>query len=155
MTHRDDLIGTGLGIAFALSVLLIAGSLVAYAVGELSVWVRGLAFIGGVFFILIVFAVLVTHGSTILNRVDSYSFVVFAVTLALAGYVGFQVVGAATSDDMQAYMEQSEDWCEERNGTLVNVNAVWGGGLHCDLPNGSTVHMKNVIEVNENALEDA
>ena len=76
------------------------------------------------------------------------------IVACVVAYVGFQVVGAVTSDDMQAYMEQSEEWCEERNGTLVNVNAVWGGGLHCDLPNGSTVHMQNVIEVNANAMEE-
>jgi len=77
------------------------------------------------------------------------------VVACVVAYVGLQVVGAATSDEMEAYMEQSEQWCEDRGGTLVNVNAFIGGGLHCELPNGTSVHMNNLIEPNANVVEDS
>jgi len=88
------------------------------------------------------------------ERIPLQQIAMALVVACVVGFVGFQVVGAATSDEMQAYMEQSEQWCEDRGGELVNVNAVVGGGLHCDLPNGPSVHMNNVIEPNANLVEN-
>jgi len=78
---------------------------------------------------------------------------ILVVTLGITAFVGVQVVAGLTSPEMQEYMEQSQEWCEDRNGELVNVMAVIGGGLHCDLPDGTTVHMGNVVEVNAEILE--
>lgn len=67
--------------------------------------------------------------------------------LLVAGLLGVSIVGHVTSEDTQQYINQSESWCENHNGELVNVHAVFGGGLHCDLPNGTSVHMSDVVEV--------
>ena len=48
-------------------------------------------------------------------------------------------------------VEQQEQWCLERNGSLHHAN-VFGshGGLHCELPNGTSVHMHEVNVTGEN-----
>lgn len=69
--------------------------------------------------------------------------------LLVIGVVGVSVVGHVTSDSTQAYINQSEAWCNSHNGDLVNVQAVLHGGLHCDLENGTSVHMSDVVEVDQ------
>lgn len=72
-----------------------------------------------------------------------------AVGLAVAAMVGWQVAAVATSDRTAAYLDASEEWCHDRGGELVNVQAVVHGGLHCELPNGSTAHMTDVVNASE------
>lgn len=69
-----------------------------------------------------------------------------AITIALVVslLVGVMIGGAVTSDEFRDYINQSEQWCENRDGELVNVNGIWDGGLHCDLPNGTSVHMQDI-----------
>jgi len=67
--------------------------------------------------------------------------------LLVTGLLGVSIVGHVTSESTQAYMNQSEDWCNNHNGELVNVHAVLHGGLHCDFENGTSVHMRDVVEV--------
>lgn len=73
-----------------------------------------------------------------------------AISLFIALFVAV-TVGAmlfvAQSGDIREYAEASEEWCEDRGGHLVNVHAVVHGGLHCHLPNGTSVHMTDVEEV--------
>lgn len=68
------------------------------------------------------------------------------VGLLIVGLIGVQMVTVATSEEMQQYVDDSAERCEERGGDLHNVHAVAHGGLHCDLPNGTTVHMSEVID---------
>jgi len=88
------------------------------------------------------------------ENIPLQSIAMFLVVTAVVALIGLQVVSAATSPETQAYMEESEEWCDNQNGTLVNSHAILHGGLHCDLPNGTSVHMSNVIEVNANTLEE-
>lgn len=79
----------------------------------------------------------------------------FLVVVAVVAFVGLQVVDAATSAKAKMYVEQSEQWCQGRNGELYNARVIGShGGLHCELPNGTTVHMDNVVEVNAAVLEN-
>lgn len=72
--------------------------------------------------------------------------ITLVVALAIAAFVGFQVVSGVMEYHNSDYMNESAEWCEDHNGELVNSN-VFGshGGLHCDLPNGTSVHMSDVI----------
>lgn len=75
-----------------------------------------------------------------------------AVNLAVVGVivvVGWIVMSAAVGAQ-EGYVEESAEWCDEHNGTLVNqLGFGSSGGLHCDLPNGTTVKMANVIDTSE------
>lgn len=70
------------------------------------------------------------------------------LTIAMVvGLIALPLIGlatAATSDELREYVERSQDWCDDRDGELVNVQAVLHGGLHCDLPNGTSIHMTEV-----------
>lgn len=68
------------------------------------------------------------------------------VGVLVVGLVGVTLVGGVTSEETQNYVEDSAEWCEDRGGELVNVHAVVHGGLHCELPNGTSVHMGEVID---------
>jgi len=70
-----------------------------------------------------------------------------AIGLIIAALLGFYIVAGAQGD-VEAFHEDSEEWCEERNGELYNAKSVAHGGLHCQLENGTTVHMSEVVEVN-------
>jgi hypothetical protein len=59
---------------------------------------------------------------------------------------GVAVFDTANSDEMEAYVEESAEWCDERDGMLYNSQSVVHGGLHCRLPNGTHVHMHEVID---------
>ena len=69
-------------------------------------------------------------------------YTVFAMTIALfvAVLVGHGVVAEAETAPVSAY----EEWCDDRNGVLVNSNAVLHGGFHCQFQNGTSVHMADV-----------
>ena len=70
---------------------------------------------------------------------------VLIIGVAIAGLVGFQVVGAVTSEEAVTSYEQAEQWCNDHNGELYNAQVVGShGGLHCTLPNGTSVHMHEV-----------
>lgn len=78
-----------------------------------------------------------------MTRVQSVATLI-AVTVAIL--VMGLVTSAAVSPQTSEFMEDSEDWCNEHEGELYNENALWGhGGLHCGLPNGTHVHMSEVI----------
>ena len=70
--------------------------------------------------------------------------VVLLITLAIAGVVGGVVVDTATSPETKAYAEASEQWCDDHDGALINVQAVYKGGLHCQFDNGSMVSMADI-----------
>lgn len=74
-----------------------------------------------------------------------YQILTLVVGLAIVGLLGTQVVGLASSEATQDYVDDSAEWCGDRGGELVNVHAVVHGGLHCDLPNGTSVHMSEVV----------
>lgn len=67
--------------------------------------------------------------------------IIFALMLTVA--TGF------TGDRMERELTASAEWCDEHNGDLVNSNSIEHGGLHCRLPNGTSVHMSDVIDVEE------
>lgn len=71
--------------------------------------------------------------------------------LATIVVIGLVVcVGAGTihqtSSDMNRDYERAEQWCDEHDGELVNVMSFAHGGLHCNLSNGTSVRMKDVLE---------
>lgn len=64
-----------------------------------------------------------------------------AVVLGVATFAGLEIVHAVDSGAVQ----QAADWCSAHNGTLQNANVIGEhGGLHCELPNGTVVHMSEV-----------
>jgi len=77
---------------------------------------------------------------------NTTSVAIMLIVVLIAGFVGVQVVDAATSEETQQYYEQSEQWCTDRGGDLYNAQAITHGGLHCELENGTTVHMRDVME---------
>lgn len=79
-------------------------------------------------------------------RWEPHDGLIAVILVAVVLLTGFQVVSAATSGEMQEYTQESEEWCDARNGELYNSMSVIHGGLHCQLPNGTSVHMHEVIE---------
>lgn len=79
---------------------------------------------------------------------DKISVVSAVIVVLITLMVGSIVYQEAASGDALEFTEKSEAWCDRHNGTLEN-SMVLGehGGLHCKLPNGTTVHMDRVIEV--------
>jgi len=76
----------------------------------------------------------------------NHGIVVVAVGLAVVALVGVQIVGLATSQETQDHIDDSAEWCEQRGGELHNVQVLGPhGGLHCELPNGTSVHMNEVL----------
>jgi len=73
---------------------------------------------------------------------------VYVVGLLVLGVVttGVLVHDLSTGGELKQYTDKSEQWCNDHNGGLVNVQSIWHGGLHCDLPNGTSVHMTKVID---------
>jgi hypothetical protein len=64
--------------------------------------------------------------------------VLVLVVASLTIMVGHDVV---TEMDAQIVSEMAA-WCDQHNGTLANSNVIGGhGGWHCQLENGTTVHM--------------
>lgn len=66
---------------------------------------------------------------------------VFVLLSAVTGYHIIQ------NEEIAEYYQQSQEWCDERDGDLVN-NRVIGdaGGLYCQLPGGESVPMDRVAE---------
>jgi len=79
--------------------------------------------------------------------VDKVSIVVTLVVVAAVVWTGVEVVRTYPTHAQSEYMNNSEQWCENRNGELYNAQSLVHGGLHCDLPNGTTVHMSDVEAV--------
>jgi len=76
------------------------------------------------------------------------------LTMAVvSGFVGYHAIHSfATSEEMQNYVNESAEWCEDHNGELVNSNVIGShGGLHCEFNNGTSVHMNEVIKRGETA----
>jgi len=71
--------------------------------------------------------------------VRSSFLVVLFVTAALGGfYVEF-----GTGDVNEVHVQDASEWCEQRDGDLVLSNVIGThGGLHCHLPNGTAVHVR-------------
>lgn len=71
----------------------------------------------------------------------------YAVALALTCLSSLWVVGstAAGNGAIADHFEQSEQWCDDHDGELHNSMSVVHGGLHCELENGTTVHMSEVV----------
>lgn len=76
-----------------------------------------------------------------------WSGVVMVLVVALIiSVVGIQTMSVAASDDLRDYVDRSEEWCDSRDGQLVNSRVIGPhGGLHCELPNGTSVHMSEVV----------
>lgn len=70
--------------------------------------------------------------------------VTLGVGVLVALLVAWQVGVAVVSADMSG-MERQIDWCEDRGGEVHNAMVLGShGGLHCELVNGSTVHLNEV-----------
>lgn len=69
------------------------------------------------------------------------------VGLVIAVVVSAGIMYAVVDEDMKEYVDDSATWCDEHNGRLVNVQSFSHGGLHCELPNGTSVHMSDVVTV--------
>lgn len=77
--------------------------------------------------------------------VDWYSvYAVVAVAMVMLS-TGVVVIGTATGHgEIAAAHEESKRWCSDHGGELQNSMSVVHGGLHCKLPNETTVHMSEV-----------
>lgn len=79
------------------------------------------------------------------DRVSVAITVAVACIVLLVGGLVFQSVSVGALE----YTESAGEWCEQRNGTLHNAQVIGPhGGMHCELPNGTSVHMDEVITVN-------
>jgi len=70
----------------------------------------------------------------------------YAVVLLVMVLISQTIIGQATSQEFREYMNDSEAWCEDHNGELYNSQSIFHGGLHCELENGTSVHMTKVID---------
>lgn len=70
--------------------------------------------------------------------------VVFFIGVLIAVFVLVSTVSAVMNGQMQEDIKQSEQWCDERGGELINVQAVVDGGLHCRLENGTSIRMAEI-----------
>lgn len=81
--------------------------------------------------------------------VDNVSVAVTVVMLLTTLLLGFSVFQSASAGALE-YTGKADEWCEERDGRLYNAQVIGDhGGLHCELPNGTTVHMHEIITVTE------
>ncbi|WP_224332893.1 hypothetical protein [Haloprofundus halobius] len=71
-----------------------------------------------------------------------------AIVLVFAILFGMGItLEVASSPEMKNFMTESREWCEQRDGNLWIERAVGSdGGLYCELPNGTFVQMKEVID---------
>lgn len=72
-----------------------------------------------------------------------------AVTIGVAlAIMGFSFLAIdAMAQESEPYIEDSREWCDERDGELFNARVIGEhGGLHCEFENGTTVHMREVID---------
>lgn len=71
------------------------------------------------------------------------------VVIIVAVVVYMAIAPMLVTDEMRAYVNDSQDWCEAEGGELVNAQVMGEhGGLHCHLPNGTSVHMHEVADHN-------
>jgi len=73
------------------------------------------------------------------------NYLVLAIMVGVAIMVGHTVVAEVTSAEFEEYMNDSEQWCESHNGDLYNSQSIMHGGMHCELENGTVVHMNEVL----------
>lgn len=59
-----------------------------------------------------------------------YVLLLAVLITAVAGATA--VTGSAAPDDSEEFSE----WCEDRNGAVINHQGMWDGGLHCHLSDG-------------------
>ena len=71
---------------------------------------------------------------------------VLVVVALITICIGISVMNAATGPEVREYVNESAEWCDAHGGDLSNSRSFWHGGLHCELPNGSVVHMSEVVE---------
>lgn len=75
------------------------------------------------------------------DKVAYYSSIAVAALVTVAFAVGLLPYLSGPT----ASFEAEQQWCLERNGSLHWANVVGShGGLHCQLPNGTSVHMHDV-----------
>lgn len=70
--------------------------------------------------------------------------IVATMTVAMMVLVIALIVVTTAAADLKPYAQSSAAWCEENGGELTNVRSFAHGGLHCEFPNGSAVHMSEV-----------
>lgn len=69
----------------------------------------------------------------------------FLYATLIAGLV-IWILATQVPAEVGTFVEASELWCSARGGDLYNARVVGPhGGLHCVLPNGTSVHMDRVI----------
>lgn len=78
--------------------------------------------------------------------IESSTAVTVVVALCVV-FVGVSVYNAAGGEGIAEYANESKEWCDERDGYLVNEQAFIDGGLYCHLENGTSVRMADTIEV--------
>lgn len=75
--------------------------------------------------------------------------ITIGVTLVIGIYLGITIFDG----DFAEYVNESEEWCSERDGELVNERVVGdAGGLYCQLPNGTSVPMDEVVSINRSEV---
>lgn len=66
--------------------------------------------------------------------------IVFALAILGVAIIGSQADVQATTEPVDSQLE----WCYEYGGQPENRLSVAHGGMHCDLPDGTTVHLSSV-----------
>jgi hypothetical protein len=57
------------------------------------------------------------------------------------------VTAAAVQPGISDSVGEFKDWCDGRDGDLYNSQAMGEhAGLHCELPNGTSIHMHEVVQ---------
>lgn len=72
-----------------------------------------------------------------------------AATIAIVAGLGYYILisGLVISPSLEKHVEKSSQWCDAEEGELSNSQVIGSsGGLHCELPNGTTYHMSEVAE---------
>lgn len=69
------------------------------------------------------------------------------IAISVSAVATFVVADSVMGDSFHDYNERASDWCEDRHGDLYNARVIGPhGGLHCELPNGTHVHMSDVVD---------
>lgn len=66
--------------------------------------------------------------------------VTILVMLAVMGLVGHSVTTGMNVEQV----EDAQSWCDDRDGDLWMENAFVHGGLHCEVPNGTVYHVREM-----------
>jgi len=72
---------------------------------------------------------------------DKVGSVIFILVIFSVIATGSTIVYSIKTGQIQNYVDNSAQWCDAEGGYLWNAQSIVHGGLHCETPDGTIVHM--------------